>query len=260
MRARVGRGDRHRADYGGSNPPSPGWKPGFPPLGPHPRRRDSRACARRLPPGPIPIPREAAGEGIEPPRASRPGYRIRNGRISALPARQRATRDRSGRLPACLDAIEPSPLTRHGHGASPRLVSSHRALPGRGALGQHPGYGRPADRAEPRSPVQMGNPGDDILGTSIVWLISRPVAALSHVGGALQETHFSPHDDASSLSMASGSIRARALYSRARFTNAGVADFTSSRSPLLIAASMRVTDANLDPDARRTDAGSYSER
>src|SRR5690625_6953661 len=56
----------------------------------------------------------------------------------------------------------------------------------------------PADRAEPRSPVQMGNPGDDILGTSIVWLISRPVAALSHVGGALQETHFSPHDDASS--------------------------------------------------------------
>src|SRR5690625_7831919 len=87
----------------------------------------------------------------------------------------------------------------------------------------------PADRAEPRSPVQMGNPGDDILGTSIVWLISRPVAALSHVGGALQETHFSPHDDASSLSMASGSIRARALYSRARFTNAGVADFTSSR-------------------------------
>src|SRR5699024_3840755 len=118
----------------------------------------------------------------------------------------------------------------------------------------------PADRAEPRSPVQMGNPGDDILGTSIVWLISRPVAALSHVGGALQETHFSPHDDASSLSMASGSIRARALYSRARFTNAGVADFTSSRSPLLRAASMRVTDANLDPDARRTDAGSYSER
>src|SRR5699024_1855308 len=119
----------------GSNPPSPGWKPGFPPLGPHPRRRDSRACARRLPPGPIPIPREAEGEGIEPPRDSRPGYRIRNGRISALPALQRANRDRAGRLPECLDDIETSPLTRHGHGASPRLVSSHRALPGREALG-----------------------------------------------------------------------------------------------------------------------------
>src|SRR5690625_6166646 len=55
--------------------------------------------------------------------------------FSALPALQRANRDRSGRLPECLDDIETSPLTRHGHGASPRLVSSHRALPGRGALG-----------------------------------------------------------------------------------------------------------------------------
>src|SRR5699024_6596381 len=118
----------------------------------------------------------------------------------------------------------------------------------------------PAARAEPRSTVQMGSPGDDILGTSTVWLISRPMAALSHVGRPLQETHFSPHDDASPLSLATGSIRARPLYSRARFTNAGVADFPPSRSPLLIAASMRVTDANLDPHARRTDAGSSSER
>src|SRR5699024_2973649 len=118
----------------------------------------------------------------------------------------------------------------------------------------------PADRAEPRSPVQMGTPGDDILGTSIVWLISRPVAARSHVGGALQETHFSRHDDASSLSMASGSIRARALYCRPRLTRPSVADFTSYRSPLLTAAGRRVTDAYRDPDARRTDAGSYSER
>lgn len=46
---------------------------------------------------PIPIPREAEGEGIEPPRDSRPGCRFRNGRITALPALHHAFAARAGR-------------------------------------------------------------------------------------------------------------------------------------------------------------------
>src|SRR5690625_4734466 len=118
----------------------------------------------------------------------------------------------------------------------------------------------PADRVEPRPPIQVRAPGDDVYGVAVVRLISCPMAALGHVGGVLQETHFGTHDNVSFPSTRSGSICDRALSARSWFMNAGVADFTSPCSPPLIAIRIRVTDASLDPDARRTDAGSYSQR